>query len=54
MVVLFLKPVLEFLNTENPSFVKDVFNEINSQIEQIDINMEGENIFEYFFFKGKE
>jgi len=52
MIVLFLKPILEILTLDNPSFVTDVFEKLNTQIEQIDAkNVEGENIFEYFFFE---
>lgn len=53
VVVLFLEPVLNFFYAENTSFVTDVFENINAQIEHIDIEMEEGNIFEYFFFEGE-
>ena len=52
VVVLFLKPVLEFFTMEHPTLVHEVFADFNRQLEQYEVDMtEGENIFEYFFFE---
>lgn len=53
VVVLFIKPVLEMMTIDNPSLVTEVFDNINSQIEHIDMETEGVDIFEYFFFEGE-
>jgi stage III sporulation protein AF len=55
MVVLFLKPVLEFFSTDNPDFVYEIFENFNAQLEQYEVDMtEEENLFEYFFLEGKK
>ena len=55
MVVLFLKPVLEFFSTDNPNFVYEVFKNFDLQLEQYEVDMtEEENLFEYFFLEGKK
>ena len=55
VVVLFLKPVLEFFTMDNPSSVYTVFDNFNLQLEQYEVFMEEEEtIFEYFFFEGNE
>ena len=52
VVVLFLRPVLEFFTLDHPSLVYEVFADFNAQLEQYEVEMtEGENIFEYFFFE---
>ncbi|MBQ6845475.1 MAG: stage III sporulation protein AF [Agathobacter sp.] len=52
MVVLFLKPILEFFTMDNPDLVYQIFEDFNVQLEQYEVDMTGEeNIFEYFFFK---
>ena len=54
VIVLFLKPVLQLFTAEDPSFVYQVFEELNTQIEQYEVSVtEGETIFEHFFFKGE-
>lgn len=54
VVVLFLKPVLEFFTLDSPTRIYEVFDSFNRQIEQLDLELEeGETIYEYFFFKGK-
>ena len=54
MVVLFLKPILEFFTTDNPDLVYEVFENFNLQLEQYEVDMtEEENIFEYFFLEGE-
>ena len=55
MVVLFLKPVLEFFSTDNPDSVYEVFEKFDLQLEQYEVDMtEEENLFEYFFLEGKK
>ena len=55
MVVLFLKPVLEFFSTDNPDFVYEIFENFDLQLEQYKVDMtEEENLFEYFFLEGKK
>ena len=54
MVVLFLKPILALLTMENPNEMYEVFALFNQKIESIDLEqLEGENIYEYFFSKGE-
>ena len=55
MVVLFLKPVLEFFSTDNPDFVYEIFENFDLQLEQYEVDMtEEENLFEYFFLERKK
>lgn len=54
VVVLLLEPVLELLYMNNPERIFEVFESFNEQIEEIEVDLEeGENIYEYFFFKGE-
>ena len=54
VVVLFLKPVLEFFTMENPLLVYNVFEDFNVQLEQYEMDMTGgETIFEHFFLEGE-
>ena len=54
VVVLLIKPMLEFLCMDNPTRVYEVFTSFNEQIEELDVELkEGENIYEYFFYKGE-
>ena len=54
VVVLLLKPVLEFFTIEHPLKVYEVFDSFNIQIKEFDMEFEeGENIYEYFFYKGE-
>lgn len=54
VVVLFLRPVLEFFTTDNPSLVYQVFGNFNTQLEEYEMDMAGgENIFEHFFLEGE-
>ena len=39
MVVLFLKPVLEFFSTDNPDFVYEIFENFDLQLEQYKVDM---------------
>lgn len=52
VIVLFLKPVLQLFTIENPTLIYQVFEELNQEIEEYEINLtEGESVFEYFFFE---
>jgi len=52
IIVLFLKPVLEFFTKDEPAYVYQVFEEFNVQMDQYKVDMTGEgNIFEYFFLE---
>ena len=54
IVVLFLKPVLTLFTMENPQEIYEVFDPFNQKIESLDLEqLEGENIYEYFFSKGE-
>jgi len=52
LIVLLLKPVLEFLTLENPTMIYEIFDKMNQQIEGIELE-KGGNIYEHFFFKGE-
>ena len=52
VVVLLLKPILEFLYMDNPTRIYEVFESFNAQINYVELE-EGENIYEYFFLKGE-
>ena len=57
IVVLFLKPVLEFAVSDKKVNVQTFFESFNQQMEAIEQEKteleEGESIFEYFFFEGE-
>lgn len=54
VVVLFLKPVLEFFTIDNPMRIHRIFESFNQQIGQLDFELEeGETIYEYFFLEGE-
>ena len=54
VVVLLIKPMLEFLCMDNPARVYEVFTSFNEQIEELDVELEeGETIYEYFFLEGE-
>ena len=54
IVVFFLKPVLELFTVDNPAKVYEIFDTFNTQINELDVELEeGENIYEYFFYKGE-
>lgn len=54
VVVLLLKPVLEFLSMDNPERIYQMFDSFNEQIKDVELEFEeGENIYEYFFYKGE-
>lgn len=46
MMMLLLEPVLELLTMENPSFIYQIFEELNEKIEEVS--------HEFVFFKGEE
>lgn len=52
LIVLLLKPVLQFMTMEEPTMIYEVFDEMNQQIEELDLE-KGGNIYEYFFSKGE-
>lgn len=43
VVVLFLKPVLEFFTMDNPARIYEIFQSFNEQVKELD--------YEYFFFE---
>ena len=54
VVVLLLKPVLEFVTMDNPMRIYEVFDSFNVQINDLEFELEeGDNIYEYFFYKGE-
>ena len=54
VVVLFLKPVLEFFTMDNPMRIYEVFEPFNRQMEELDLELkEGENLYEHFFLEGE-
>lgn len=54
VVVLLLKPVLVVFTIDNPSKVYEIFDSFNAQIKELDVELEeGQNIYEYFFYKGE-
>ena len=54
VVVLLLKPVLEFITMDNPTRIYEVFEPFNQQMEKLDLEqMKGENLYEHFFFEGE-
>ncbi|MBR3811787.1 MAG: stage III sporulation protein AF [Agathobacter sp.] len=54
IVVLFLKPILSLFTMENPQEIYEFFAPFNQKIESLDLEqLEGENIYEYFFSKGE-
>lgn len=54
VVVLFLKPILVLFTMENPQAIYEVFEPFNQKIESLDLEqLEGENIYEYFFSEGE-
>lgn len=54
VVVLLLKPVLEFFTVDNPTQIYEMFDSFNKQIQKLDFELEeGENIYEHFFLEGE-
>ena len=54
VVVLLLKPVLEFFTVDNPTRIYEMFESFNEQMNELEFELEeGENIYEYFFYKGE-
>ena len=54
VVVLFLKPVLEFFTIDDPMRIYEVFEPFNRQMEELDLELkEGENLYEHFFLEGE-
>lgn len=54
VVVLLLKPVLEFFTMDSPTRIYEMFDSFNAQMEQLDLEVkEGETLYEYFFLEGE-
>ena len=54
VVVLLLKPVLEFISMDNPTRIYEMFDSFNGQIQKLEFELEeGENIYEHFFLEGE-
>ena len=54
VVVLLLKPVLEFFTVDNPTRIYEIFESYNEQMQELNYELEeGENIYEYFFSEGE-
>ena len=54
VIVLLLKPILEFLMVKDSSVLEDTFSIFNDKVNALEFQIgEQEDIFEYFFFKGK-
>lgn len=54
VLVLLLKPILEFLMVKDSSVLEDTFSIFNDKVNALEFQIgEQEDIFEYFFFKGK-
>ena len=54
VVVLLLKPILEFITMNNPTRIYEMFETYNEQIKGVELEIEeGETIYEYFFYKGE-
>ena len=51
VVVLLLKPVLEFFTMDNPQRIYEVFDSFDMQMKEIGVEVEEGNIYEYFFDK---
>ena len=52
LIVLLLKPILELLTMEEPSMIYEVFDSVNMQIENVDLE-EGGTIYEHFLLEGE-
>lgn len=54
VVVLFLKPILEFSAVDVSELLNEVFVPFNQRVEELNLEIEeGETIFEYFFLEGE-
>ena len=53
VVVLFLKPMIELLRMEAFSNAYEMFENFNARLERYELNIEEENMYEYFFYKGE-
>lgn len=54
VVVLFLRPILEFSINDNENLLHEVFIKFNQGVLNLDMEIEeGENMFEYFFLERK-
>ena len=54
VVVLLLKPLLEFLMAKDSSILEGIFSQFNQQVNGLDFQIgEQEDIFEYFFLESE-
>lgn len=54
VIVLLLKPIVELLMVKDSSVLEDTFSIFNDKVNALEFEIgEQEDIFEYFFFKGK-
>ena len=54
VVVLLLKPLLEFLIAKDNSILEGIFSQFNQQVNGLDVQIgEQEDIFEYFFLESE-
>ncbi|MBR4025936.1 MAG: stage III sporulation protein AF [Lachnospiraceae bacterium] len=54
VIVLLLKPILQFFFIRDNTILYEAFEELNERMELIDFQIEEkEDMFEYFFFKGE-
>ena len=53
IVVLMLKPILEIFSASTPTRIHDLFDSFNAQINRLEWDGKGANIYEYFFLEGK-
>ena len=51
LIVLLLKPILSIFTAKEPERIYTIFEELNVQVEDMDLE-KGETIYEYFFSKG--
>lgn len=54
ILVLLLKPILHFFTRDTPMQIYDLFETFNSQMNQLEWEVEkGETIYEHFFLEGE-
>ena len=53
VVVLFLTPILEVFTRGDSTRIYEVFATFNQRMEQVNLELEEETIYEYFFFEGE-
>ncbi|MBQ2901782.1 MAG: stage III sporulation protein AF [Agathobacter sp.] len=54
VVVLLLKPVLEFFSMDHPARIYELFDTFNQRMMELEFEgREGENLYEHFFLEGE-